>query len=218
MSKNKILIFALLIILVIMIILSYKNNIEPFEQDKVDTDIFPNKLCILSQFKNETMNLKVWIDHYLWQGVEKIYLIDNGSTDNPMPILQPYIDKGQVIYYDMPEKHKQEKHYQDVILQAKLQKHTEWLIICDLDEFFYGYPNKLIDTIDEFSKFDIIYSNWRMFGSDGLIEHPKDIRKSIVHRQEKLNDHTKYIFKPNKITNINHIGIHSIVFIYSNYI
>jgi len=51
-------------------------------------------LSVLAIFKNETMNLKVWIDHYLWQGVEKIYLIDNGSTDNPMPILQPYIDKG----------------------------------------------------------------------------------------------------------------------------
>ena len=41
----------------------------------------------LSIFKNETMNLKLWIEHYLWQGIEHFYLIDNGSDDNPLSIL-----------------------------------------------------------------------------------------------------------------------------------
>jgi glycosyltransferase involved in cell wall biosynthesis len=48
-------------------------------------------LSVLSIFKNETMNLKIWIEHYLWQGVEHFYLIDNGSDDNPLNILQEYI-------------------------------------------------------------------------------------------------------------------------------
>jgi hypothetical protein len=51
-------------------------------------------LSVLSIFKNETINLKLWLDHYLWQGAEHFYLIDNGSTDEPLNILQEYIDKG----------------------------------------------------------------------------------------------------------------------------
>ena len=60
-------------------------------------------LSVLAQFKNETMNLKVWIEHYLWQGVEHFYLIDNGSTDNPLSILQEYINRGIVSYYYKPK-------------------------------------------------------------------------------------------------------------------
>ena len=61
-------------------------------------------LSVMAIFKNETMNLKLWIEHYLWQGVEHFYLIDNGSNDNPLSILQEYIDNGIVTYYFLPEK------------------------------------------------------------------------------------------------------------------
>ena len=40
------------------------------------------------------MNIKVWLEHYINQGVDIFYLINNNSDDNPLDILQPYIDKG----------------------------------------------------------------------------------------------------------------------------
>ena len=137
-------------------------------------------------------------------------LVDNGSTDDPLKILKPYIDNGIVVYISLPEKHKQVEHYKKVIIDEDIINKTEWLIICDLDEFFYGYPNKLIDTIHEYKEYDIIYSNWYMFGSDGLIEHPADIRKSIVWRDKNFHKPTKYIVKPNKIKNLNDLDIHTI--------
>jgi len=51
-------------------------------------------VSVIAIFKNETMNLKMWLEHYLWQGVDHFFLIDNGSTDDPHKILQPYIDRG----------------------------------------------------------------------------------------------------------------------------
>ena len=77
-------------------------------------------LSVLSIFKNETMNLKIWIEHYLWQGVEHFYLIDNGSTDNPLSILQEYIDKNIITYFYLPEKHKQQEHYRYVFDKKNL--------------------------------------------------------------------------------------------------
>ena len=192
---------SLLLFILITIYIQY-NKREGFD-NKV-------KLSLLAQMKNETMNLKVWIDHYLWQGVQKIYLIDNGSTDKPLNILQPYIDNGTVFYINLPEKHKQEEHYKQIIKDQDLLNKTEWLIICDLDEFFYGYPNKLSETIDEYKDYDIIISNWRMFGTDGHIKHPTDIRKSIVWRVPTLNENTKYIFKADKLQNIDNLSLHKI--------
>ena len=219
LNKNKNNIIYCIIIIIILFIMYYNIYLIPLAiliilistSFFIKKEGFDNKvkLSLLAQMKNETMNLKIWIEHYLWQGVEKIYLIDNGSTDEPLKILQPYIDKGILYYISLPEKHKQAEHYRKVINDEDLINKTEWLIICDLDEFFYGFPNKLIYTIDEYKTYDIIYSNWLMFGSDGLVEHPKDIRKSIIWRDNEFAHHKKYIFKPNKVKT-DDINIHGI--------
>ena len=104
-------------------------------------------LSVLCIFKNETMNLQKWLDHYIWQGVEHFYLIDNGSEDNPLQILQNYIDKGVVTYYYRPEKYQQIQHYQFVFDNANIKNNSFWLVMCDLDEFFYGVDHKLITKL-----------------------------------------------------------------------
>ena len=155
-------------------------------------------LSVLAIFKNETMNLKMWLNHYLWQGVDHFYLIDNGSDDNPLSILQEYIDKGIVSYFYLPEQHKQLQHYRYVYDTIKLN--TKWLTICDLDEFFFGLKHPLVNTIKTLeTKYDYIVCNWKMFGSDGLITHPLDIRSAITHCKKMLARQTKYIFKTEKI-------------------
>lgn len=198
LKKNNALFFLLFIFLFLLLILFFLKKREFFETNKKEENY---KLIILACFKNETMNLKIWIEHYLWQGVEKFYLIDNDSTDNPLNILQPYIDTGIVNYSFKPKKHKQMNHYIEEMIENKSQNKTKWLIICDLDEFFYGNPNKLIDVIDEFQEYDVVCSNWKMFGSNNFVDHPKDIRKSLLLREKNLHQLKKYIVQ---IKNVNY--------------
>jgi len=169
-------------------------------------------LCIMAIFKNETMNLRMWLEHYLWQGVDHFYLIDNGSTDDPLNILYEYIDKGIVTYYYRAEKHQQVQHYRWVFDNENLKKKTKWLCICDLDEFFFGTSVKLSSVLnDDFDSYDVIYTNSFFYGSDNLIEHPKDIRSFILHREDDVQNGIKYIFKPTSITDSSEIWIHWIV-------
>lgn len=172
---------------------------------------YENELSVMAIFKNETMNLKLWLDHYLWQGVEHFYLIDNDSDDNPMDILQEYIDKGIVSYFFRPEKHKQVEHYRDVFDSNNIKYNTKWLIICDLDEFFFGTEKILIHTLNEFNQHDIIYTNSFFYGCDDNINHPKDIRISNVYRNNDTVNGIKYIFKPNIINDSSEIWIHWLV-------
>jgi len=169
-------------------------------------------LSVLSIFKNETMNLKMWLEHYLWQGVEHFYLIDNGSTDNPLSILQEYIEKDIITYFYLPEKYKQPQHYRYVFDKEKLKQKTKWLAVCDLDEFFFGVDHKLTTKIKSLDcYYDYILCNWQMFGSNGLKEHPNDIRKSITHCDTNLWKETKYIFKTSIIKNSSSIWIHNLI-------
>ena len=47
--------------------------------------VLPNKanlrVGLMAIFKNESMGIREWIEHYVWQGVDKILLINNNSTD-----------------------------------------------------------------------------------------------------------------------------------------
>lgn len=170
-------------------------------------------LSVLAIFKNETTNLKIWLDHYLWQGVEHFYLIDNGSDDNPLSILQEYMDKGLVTYYYLPEKYKQMYHYQHVFDHANLKQKTVWLVFCDLDEFFYGVNHTLLKEIKKIEDtYDYISCEWKMFGSGGLITHPPDIRTAITHCKKDLyNIPPKYIVKTNSIQHTSEIWVHSLL-------
>lgn len=50
--------------------------------------------CLLAQFKNEEAILTEWINHYLREGVEHLFLLDDGSDDASQRLLRPYVTKG----------------------------------------------------------------------------------------------------------------------------
>jgi len=163
----------------------------------------------MAQFKNETMNLALWLDHYLWQGVDHFYLIDNGSTDHPMAVLRPYIQKGLVTYWYKPQPYRQVENYRWAFQVARMRWSTRWLIIADLDEFFFGNPVTLRATLPSFEYYNLIYCNWFMYGTSGCIQHPRDIRTANVHRQPIMDPiNTKYIFKPAALVHHDQIWLH----------
>jgi len=53
-------------------------------------------LSIIAMFKNEGMIIKEWLDHHIAHGVDHFYLVDDGSTDDPMTVLKPYVESGVV--------------------------------------------------------------------------------------------------------------------------
>ena len=49
-------------------------------------------------FKNESHILKEWVEHYLFHGVDHMFLINDKSTDNYLEILEPYINEKRLHY------------------------------------------------------------------------------------------------------------------------
>jgi len=175
-------------------------------------------LSVIAIFKNETMNLKIWLDHYIWQGVEHFYLIDNDSDDNPMNILKEYIDNGYVTYHFGPEKHIQDSHIRFIFDKYELKLRTYWLLYCDLDEFAFGINQKLVKCLNQLEGYNVIYMNWLMFGSNGYIAHPYDIRTALTYREPNFHELTKYIIKTDFLTDSSQINIHNVSYNDQRYI
>jgi hypothetical protein len=171
----------ILILLLIIIIYLFLNNNKTYT------------LSLLTICKNESMVIEEFIEHYLSEGVEHIYIIDNGSTDDTKDKIKKY--SKYITYYYKPEQHKQIDHYNYVYNHIKHK--TKWLIVADVDEYMYN-TNKdktiydYICTVDK-NKVGSIRLNWKMFGSSGYINHPESIRKSFIWRQNDLHENTKEI-------------------------
>lgn len=173
----------------------------------------PFKLAVLAIMKNESMNIDEWINHYISMGVEKIFLIDNGSTDDSAAKAKFWASKGIVELVEYPKRHRQRQHYWSAFKAFDIGRKAEWLLVADLDEFWFcptGEP--LSECLADFDGLDVIYANCRNFGSNGLDKHPSSIRFSLTLRATDLASHSsrKYICRTSAIKSKSSLRIHAV--------
>jgi glycosyltransferase involved in cell wall biosynthesis len=195
--------------------LSQKNRALKARRDERRRASQPTGFGVLAIMKNEGMNIDEWVTHYLQVGADHIFLIDNGSTDDTVRKAEAWVAKGQVHLIIRPKQHRQLGHYWDAIKRFKVRDRCAWLLIADMDEFWFcpdgrSIPSRLAD--DQYERLDVIYANWRMFGSSGLVEHPDSIRKSLVHCDPVLYNHssTKFICRTSVLSSSRCLKVHKV--------
>lgn len=153
-------------------------------------------------FKNEAPYFKEWIEHYLARGVEHFYLINDGSTDNYLEILEPYVKLRLITIFDVKTKllflNRQYVIYNEFFNSIRDQ--TKWLIVCDLDEYIWTplYLNfKEPISLMEKENISVYCPLSMLFGSNGYINQPNNIVNSFTRRQpmneKTINFIKKYI-------------------------
>ena len=159
---------------------------------------YPYKLSVVAIMKNEGPYLREWIEYHKLVGVEKFYLYNNGSTDDTVEILSPYVKSGLVELIDFPGEKKQIPAYNDCVARHKMD--TQWLALIDLDEFIVpdsGW-DKVTDILDKLSKhISQIWIRWVFYGSNGHITKPDGlVTESYTKRAKKQTWHYKSIVNP----------------------
>ena len=138
-------------------------------------------------FKNESHILKEWIEHYLFHGVDHIYLINDNSSDNFLSILTPYINNNKITLYNCDMKQKwtgvQDAKYNH-FFKNDLKK-SNWFGIVDLDEFLYSPLEIDIKKIlKQYENEDQLHINWVHFGSSGFEKQPHNVVSNFIYRGE----------------------------------
>ena len=142
-------------------------------------------LSVVAIFKNESDGIREWIEHYLREGVDHFYMIDNGSTDGYYEKIAALIDKGLITLVKDETRWAQKELYNKCFLDRR--KESEWFLLCDLDE--YVYSRMRFSTISEFLKelpfwVSSVHIPWKMFGSSGHIEQPNGIIQNFTKRSK----------------------------------
>jgi hypothetical protein len=144
--------------------------------------VFKTEISICSMIKNEANFINEWIEFHKLVGVQKFYLYDNESDDNTKEILEPYIEKKEVIYHIVKNFENPDnighfapqreafwhciKHYRNK---------TKFLAVLDCDEFLVPtMHSNLQEALEEISNlffknkiFSGVCCRWVMFGTSG---------------------------------------------------
>jgi hypothetical protein len=143
-------------------------------------------LTLLACFKNESHILAEWIDSHAAEGVDRFIIVNNNSTDGFESAIASarYADRVTLL-------HDSTNYAQSHIYNSSFNSHirgtnSEWLLVCDLDEFVYarnGYATitDYLSTIPE--DVSCISLPWKMYGSSGFDKHPETgVVKNFVYR------------------------------------
>ncbi len=144
-------------------------------------------LCI----KNEAKYIPIFLEHYIKQGVEHFYIVNNNSSDNIEEVINNsnyknlitlVTDNNDYIIYSETCNLANiiNNHYYDII-----KKETEWVIFVDIDEYMFGKNGYTLRTYVSSIPNDIcsVYVIWNIINpakdENGDILPDFDIHKSI---------------------------------------
>jgi hypothetical protein len=156
-----------------------------------------NFFCVAAIFKNEAEILEEWINHYINEGCQHFFLIDNGSTDNYLPIINKY-NRYIDLVIDGARGRDQQKFLYNKYFLSKIKIYT-WTLICDLDEFMYARNGfititQFLNTVENYVS--QIAIPWKMFGSNGynILEkkEPKSVIQSFYKRAESATNQEEF--------------------------
>ena len=143
------------------------------------------KLAIITMFKNESMGLREWLEHYKWQGVDRILLLNNNSTDDWRSKIQGFESFVDIV--DVAKNHAQTEHYNTVGMPWLLKNGIDVVGVIDIDEYVYCDNGKSIKgTLERLFTDDTlgkVQLTWRIFGSSGANKQPPSIRKGFTWRK-----------------------------------
>jgi hypothetical protein len=167
-------------------------------------------VLLVAIFKNEAHILAEWLNHYRAQGVDHVVLIDNGSTDDYLPELQPFINAKYVSLFVDGTKYKQAALYNKY--SEPFWARFAWLIVVDLDEFMFAVDGPLSWwlTTQVSPEVALIHVAWTMFGSSGHVTQPASVIQGFQRRAADSNSKKcwQYVKSAVRTSALRRLGLH----------
>jgi hypothetical protein len=130
-------------------------------------------LAACSVYLNEAPYLREWIEFHRLVGVEHFFLYDNGSTDDHLEVLAPYIDDGIVTLHEWKASPLVQRDVFDHALRA-YREDARWIAFLDLDEFLFSPTGASVaELLRDYERWPGVAVNWAIFSHSGHRARPE---------------------------------------------
>jgi len=128
-------------------------------------------LAVCAIFRDEAPVLAEWVLFHRLMGVERFYLYDNGSVDDPGSVLRPFVEEGWLEHRPWPIPFRESaarKAYADALARARGA--VRWLACIDIDEFLFApQGGTLPSVLRGFEAHPGVVVRWQCYGSSGQV-------------------------------------------------
>eukprot|EP00598_Pedospumella_elongata_P001537 CAMPEP_0184980210 /NCGR_PEP_ID=MMETSP1098-20130426/10219_1 /TAXON_ID=89044 /ORGANISM="Spumella elongata, Strain CCAP 955/1" /LENGTH=318 /DNA_ID=CAMNT_0027503597 /DNA_START=1 /DNA_END=957 /DNA_ORIENTATION=- len=138
----------------------------------------PYTWVVVATFKNESTIISDWMRHYVLEGADHFYLIDNGSMDDYMTEIQLFPQEMITIVRDSSPPR---LGLQDSLMKKYITQHiisdTHWVLVVDIDEYVYpSGPNACVADVlaAQPATVNRLWLPWKVFGSNGHLVQPTE--------------------------------------------
>jgi hypothetical protein len=179
-------------------------------------------LAIYTRFRDEARWLREWIEYHRMVGVQHFFMIDHLSIDNPLEVLQPYIEQGILTYTRFEEElpapgTSVRRHIEPFLRMNRIaldwaKNRCDWLAVIDSDEYLVPVAGEnMRDLLHRYEDYPALAVNWQMFGTAGREKIPEGrlLCESLTWRAPRdyhQNKHVKLIIRPAQTVSM---GIHT---------
>ena len=111
------------------------------------TEYSQGELRLFVMARNESLRLPYFLDHYFDKGVDRVFLIDNNSTDGTVDIAQSYEN---VHVFQTKESFRNYSNWMEILLERYGKGH--WCVAADVDEIL-NYPHSESISIRQLTQF-----------------------------------------------------------------
>jgi len=138
--------------------------------------------------KNNETILKEWIEHYLAEGVDHIYLVDDNTTDDTYKLVGNYQEYVTIIKKQNSKLPNIDGKLINNLYLNILKETTEWVIFVGIQEYMFSRGRRYFQVYDILKRLDNnvekIWIPCIHFGSNNYIEQPSEIKKSFITREK----------------------------------
>jgi len=155
--------------------------------------VYKYKVSLCVVIKNEKDYMDEFLEHYIGQGVDQIYIINNNSTDNIEYYIRnhKYSDKITLINDNTDMKYTSNncsnihKEILDKNLYHILKEETEWAMIVDMDEFITGKNGYTISSYIDSLNSDVnaVYIYWSII--QPLLDNERNVSESFSIKKSR---------------------------------
>ena len=174
---------------------------DPRARPRANDDATPY-LSVCAIYRNEAHYLREWLEFHRLVGVERFFLYDNGSEDDHLEVLAPYLDEGIVTVRPWPVLDGQISAYNDCLRSHRFD--SRWLAMIDLDEFLFSPATPhLAEALREFERWPAVAVPWAQFGTGGHRTRPDGLVLESYTRRipvDPWQQNVKCVVDPVRVT------------------
>jgi Glycosyltransferase family 92 len=144
-------------------------------------------------YRNNAEYLAEWIEVHRLIGFERFFLYDNGSTDDHLDVLAPYVEEGLATVHEWPMPFLGRQGRVGAIIQAFehcLGEHRDdarWIAFLDLDEFMFSPTGRpLTELLPEYEEFPGVGVGRAEFGPSGHVTRPEGLVIENYTRRQRV--------------------------------